>query len=78
MFSLPYIIIQKRYFCSCPFVLIMIFIEYFPPIIDFRSSLCFVNLPRSIISLSAVSHPWDETKSMPYFKEMPPHVIIFL
>ena len=35
-----------------------------------------MNLTRSIISLSAVRHPWDVTDGMNYFKGIPTHVII--
>ena len=34
-----------------------------------------MNLPRSIISLSRVIHPWDTNDRMYYFTGITPHVI---
>ena len=42
----------------------------------FCSSVCFVNIPKVIISLAEVRHPWDYTDRMTYFTGTPPHVRI--
>ena len=52
------------------------FIEIITQGVFLYSSVCFVNLHRSIISIEVVRNPWYETERTPYFTGTPPHEII--